>query len=121
MRKIIYKGDEFADYGKYYDPKQINVVIGPSMSGKTFSMAMRNIHIPNIQVYGEGDDVAAILYSTLLRDRASYVCVLKETDFYEAMKGTIIECINGKQFIALFKKYNILLEECEYEEPITIE
>ena len=81
MRKIIYKGDDFADYGKYYDPKQINVVMGPRMSGKTFSMGMRNIHIPNIQVYGECDDVAAILYSTLLCNRASYVCAFKETDF----------------------------------------
>lgn len=121
MRKIIYKGDEFADYGKYYDPNQINVVIGPRMSGKTFTMGMRNIHIPNIQVYGEDDNVTAILYSTLLCDRASYVYAFRKVDFYRIKKGTIIECVNENQFMSFCKKYYLSMEECEYEEPITIE
>ena len=121
MRKIIYKGDEFADYGKYYDPNQINVVIGPRMSGKTFSMGMCNIHIPNIQLYGGGNDVTAILYSTLLCDRASYVCFFTKKDFYLIKKGTIIECVNNDQFMSFCKKYCFSMEECEYEKPITIE
>lgn len=121
MRKIIYNGYEFADYGNHYDPNQINVVIGARMTGKTFSMGMHNIHIPNIQVYGESDNLTAILYRDYLHNRDSYEYTFRETDYYEIKRGTVIECINKKQFMSLFKKFNILLEECEYEEPITIE
>lgn len=120
MRRIIYKGDKFVDYSKYYDPTQINVVIGPRMTGKTFSFYINNPDTHNVQIYGKGDDVKGIKLNGYNNIKQNFDYTFSKGGFYVLKRGTVIECNNSSQFYALLRKYNIILEECEHEEPITI-